>query len=219
MTLSSINPDFKRLIYLGQVGWDGKDEFISIWDITNNKEVKRINIPYMDVDSGEIQWDKTGDNFIVHSIPIEKPFDKNNIGMDFYLISRNGDIRQISHISNQYAGFQIPYQLSPDGTKVAFWMKTEKTPVTQLTFSVKLAILDIQTGNVIDLCIDDKYDHGNSVFSPVWSPDGQYLAISQLDTSSGKQVSKILIIDLKNSMYLTINENEMMLVRGWLTQN
>ena len=64
---------------------------------------------------------------------------------------------------------------SPDNQRVAFWLQTkpELCPNDKQGW-VNLAVLDIQTQQVINYCVSGE---AFSAPDPVWSLDGRYIAV------------------------------------------
>jgi Tol biopolymer transport system component len=81
----------------------------------------------------------------------------------------------------------------------------------------QLAIVDVDTGVVTNFCIpgyNSRYE--GSSYSPVWSPDGNYLAVMIPDPDISHK-KDVLIVNLKSDTAFKVIENARVLGLGWLT--
>jgi Tol biopolymer transport system component len=98
---------------------------------------------------------------------------------------------------------QKAYEWSPDGTKIAFFLKIgdEEPEVYQL------AIIELITNKIINYCIEGMYVR--------WSPDGQYLLLTQ-DFYSGSRTHDAYLIRLEDGAAWKISEY--FYVNGWMVE-
>jgi Tol biopolymer transport system component len=119
-------------------------------------------------------------------------------------MSRDGDIQRLTFLTTKYIASEQNYVWSPNGGLIAFWLTVDnRTP--------QLAILDLSTGEVTNLCISGG-DYGvSSPASPIWSSDGKNLVVS---IPNKNKLSDIVLVDLKNFIAIKIGEN--VEAMGWL---
>src|SRR5262249_34934011 len=99
---------------------------------------------------------------------------------EFFAVSRDGEIRQLTHFMDYYQEIEIldDYSLSPNGKLLAFWIRAKPSQFD----NPRLAVLNIETGEVTNYCIKGDPFPDNGVYPdiPAWSPDGtQLLVISR----------------------------------------
>lgn len=110
--------------------------------------------------------------------------------VEFFLVNINGNITEITHMNPSYhppenkeTKFDAEYySWSPDNRHVALWLieEPDKKKEEWNLWKRTLAILDIQTGDIIDTCIPAGYDpyYIRTYPYPVWSPDGRQLVVA-----------------------------------------
>ncbi len=128
---------------------------------------------------------------------------------EFYSVSRDGVIRQLTHFMDHFSASKIynSYSLSPDGQLMAFWI--EAGPRIQT--GARLAVLNVNTGNVTNYCIENTSPDITVV--PIWSPDSKQLLLNLPDPNNDAQRYAV-IVDMANSWAAKIIDNWMPM--GWM---
>ncbi|RME57822.1 hypothetical protein D6779_07855 [Candidatus Parcubacteria bacterium] len=140
---------------------------------------------------------------------------------EFFLISRDGTVSQITHFNDFHENSEIGgFSLSPDGQKVAFWFRDRA-----ISWDENLYILDLQTLDVVDPCITSvRWDDGSTTgfdpnSPPIWSPDSKALAtevrLPRVD-EKGLRVGRpqVLYLDITNGFAVKIAGDVGLI--GWL---
>ena len=114
-------------------------------------------------------------------------------------------MQRLSYLTTTYTAFQDDWALSPDETRIAFWLsiEDEDNPIDH-----ELAVLNVESGEVTNYCIT-----GNR--TPIWSPDGRQIAITQYN----KGVLDFMIVDIEEGIAYDITEQENVRIEGWLVSN
>lgn len=160
------SPDMTRVVYLG----DGEPEgYIVLWDLENNQKVKAFlseNNPY----GGEPVWSFTGEKLILSLDHYD--IDQNSVTEELYLVTKDGDIHAITHLSDKFSNLLSirSFSWSPDDSKVAFWFWYVEKDGND---GARVAVADLITK---DLVIYELAITGFPI-SPVWSPDGKALVV------------------------------------------
>jgi hypothetical protein len=187
------DPSLTRVLY------PKVDGTIVLYDIENNIELAASQLGDIGVYPS---WSPDGKFVVIKSKP---RISQEKKGDELFIVSRDGsDFIRLTYLATVYAGDSIgSYSWSPDGKRIAFWMKSPD----QEEYS--LAIADINSGDVTNYCItgiaayfdinltpDSAFPTilGVSTGAPVWSPDGTKLLINQLD--SNKKNINVLLVDL-----------------------
>lgn len=200
------DPTLTRVVYASLIDADfnGKGgKGYTLWDIPGRKKIaKLVNERFRETP----KWSPDGSELI---LPGENS--------DLYTITRDGKISQLTYLNpvpqsippgRQY--FPEQYNWSPDGRLLALWLKS-KDP--QGSFSETIAVLDMVSGVITDYCISAGFmEETNAPPVPVWSPDGNYLAITANNQKNGN--FDTLLIDLAEGSAAKIGEN--LAPAGWL---
>jgi hypothetical protein len=182
----------------GEGGWP-----IALWDIETNQVIARI----MTTDSyGDTPlWIPDGKQFIVATNidPNERIFSTS----EFFAMSRDGELRQLTHFKDYYEDVDIPdsYSLSPDGKLVAFWITTKPNQYE----GARLAVLNIENGEVINYCIES-----DGFLEPIWSPDGTQLLVDNDSQTQSKK--RQVLLDFKHNYAAQIGEADHDRVVEWM---
>jgi len=71
-----------------------------------------------------------------------------------------------------------------------------------------LAILDMKTGEIVNLCIPG----GETPYQPIWSPDGKYLVVTVWKNGD----SEVMLVDLERSLANKVTNDNDKTAKGWL---
>jgi hypothetical protein len=118
---------------------------------------------------------------------------------EFYVISRNGQVRQLTNFMNDYMDIEIydSYMLSPDGQQVAFWIVAKPSNYSD----ARLAVMNMMTGVVINYCLKGAPfmdASSESLLEPIWSPDSTQLLIMDRDPQNEDRRRVILVNTVEN---------------------
>jgi hypothetical protein len=186
---------------------DGGD--VALVDVQSGKELAQANF----ANWGSLpSWSPDGKNLTI--INREGAVD------NFYLVSRDGErFQRITDFANEFDYVSIPeYTWSPDGQRIAFWLKLEDEGQKDGTQS-ELAILDIPTRQVTRLCIPGISNFAYEPLSmnhpePIWSPDGRYIMFTQWDDPAAPKKYSVLVVDTETGAVEKISENTAPI--GWM---
>ncbi len=213
---------FSRVVY--PAADEQYEPTLILWDIENEQEIIRFNQGYDNSVGGTPQWSQDGSFFIAGIYPQRRASDgtlyKNVLddypyegGFELFQDGRDGEIKRLTYFTTKYHAGEEAFALSPDEKLIAFWLNLEYQPGDQ-DANRTLAILNIETGKVVDLCFADG---GKTSIPPVWSPDGKYLVVSRYAPRENKDVhSDSVLIDLEQNLAINVGEN--IVVVGWLTE-
>lgn len=148
---------------------------------------------------------------------------------ELYLLSRDGGkLQRLTFLTTLFPTVHIlEYTWSPDGNQIAFWLNTETQDPTANGLASQLVTLDIRNGTITDTCLagvsvpylgKEEYSPGvvqNAIYQikPVWSPDGQRLAITQNKSTDFSSLD-VVIVDLNLRKSMVIGHNMQPL--GWM---
>jgi hypothetical protein len=183
----------------GEGGWP-----ITLWDIETNQVIARIMT--MDSFGDTPLWTPDGKQFII-ATNID-PNKRNSYASEFFAMSREGQLRQLTHFMEYYEEVDIPdsYSLSPDGKLVAFWIIAKPNQYE----GARLAILDIENGEVINYCLQS-----DGYMEPIWSPDGTQLLVVTQDSQTQSNNREVLI-DLVRNYAAKLGDADYVKPVGWL---
>jgi Tol biopolymer transport system component len=146
--------------------------------------------------------------------------------MELYRINRTGGVKRLTHLLEEYESVTIRgYSWSPDGRKIAVGLMTEPDNLPlygieprvymRATIYNRVAILDVTTGVVTNLCIPVE-NEGLSISQ--WSPDSRFLLVNHVTEydSLGKARDTVLI-DLQQGSAATIAKQTVPI--GWMLEN
>jgi hypothetical protein len=203
---------------LGQVlyqGYRGDQAGLTLWDISNSREV--VFVPREINPWSRPVWSPDGTRFAFSNVapsgdrptpspPVEQLF----VG------TADGRISQITnmgaHLTRATFG---ELSWSPDGRTVAFWLRASPidvpvhyppSPVDNLEPTYRLGIVDAETGAVTLLCIPQGARGG----APAWSPSSTYILANY---SLGSN-SVVWLVDIARYSAVTLAVDEFS--AGWM---
>jgi hypothetical protein len=170
---------------------------VVLWDLEQDQELAKLVT--MDGHFGNKPiWAQDGSRFFMATYLIYHTSDAD----EFYSVSRDGVIRQLTHFMDHFSASNIynSYSLSPDGQLIAFWVETKSDKQT----GARLAVLNINTGNVTNYCIENTSP--DITVLPIWSPDSKQLLLNLPDPNNDAQRYAV-IVDMDNGWATKIIEN------------
>lgn len=199
------DPKFSRVIY-SKIDNEGYRNFTMI-DVTDQTSILQLKgFP----DSSVPQWTQDGSFVIAGLYPdsvyqIQATQETDNHpkevsyvgGFDLYKVDRNGGIRRLTYFTTQYNAAEEMISLSPNERYVAFWLNLDYQ-LRKSSSKRELAILDIETGEVTNLCLSDT----GTPFQPIWSSDGRNLVVNLAADSNSK--TNIVLIDLERNISYSV---------------
>ena len=121
------------------------------------------------------RWSPDGSRLVVEG-PTSDQSD-----LELFLISRDGQIEQLTNLNAYSHIVYLNYSWSPDGQYVAAWVADKESTVNLAKNEAELVIIDTRTRLVTDTCIRVKYRGtgygGRPPTAPFWSPDGKQLVV------------------------------------------
>jgi len=216
-TRAIYNRTFTQIIYptLNEQSPTGS---LTLWDIEKHREIVRIN---WDQPNYAPQWTQDGKSFIVGIYP-EYEFNGDvhkNVsedlpyqgGYELFRVYQNGKLERLTYLTTNYSAGEEGFSLSPDDSHIAFWLNMAFTGIHDSISKRQLAILDLKTSEITNLCLDA----GSTPVLPVWSPDGNYLLLSRY-LPSPELLSDVILVDLAHRNAMRIAENAV--AKGWLVR-
>ncbi len=177
---ADIDPTLKRVLY------NDKDERLVLWDLDTQKEIASLPSP-MDVTDGT--WSPDGKEF---AIPSPSSIDALN---ELLIIDMDGTVK-ITSFNQKYpfANVSTRPSWSPDGRRIAFWLKINIANADPKTLRQWLAIIDTTTLETQIYCLSSgKPPTGGG--SIVWSPDSTQVIVN---TDALSEEVKPMLVDLTN---------------------
>ncbi len=184
---------------------------IILREVNTGKTLVRI-VTYDVFGLGPI-WLPDNSGFIMAAnITIPDPSKQAN---EIYLISRDGNVKQLTHFTDYYGHVEINpyYSLSPDGRFLAFWIKAQSGPSDISQF----AVINIGSEKVTNYCLpsetfrndlaaEDKGYITKYGDTPIWSPDSSQLFVVGRDPQD-RSIRWTVLVDLKNNIATKLGED------------
>jgi WD40-like Beta Propeller Repeat len=177
-------------------------------DVKANKDLAYV--PYGGYH--EPKWSSDGKRVAIAAVIDKKPWFE---AQEFFTVDWNGEVTQVTHLSNYLGASKIyTFNWSPDNRYVAFWLNTvpNASPNTS-----HLAVLDTNTGGVMDYCITGapvpEHDIERNDTAPIWSPDGTQLLIEAQDANDQTRYF-VILVDIVHGWAARIAEN--LTPVGWM---
>ena len=182
---------------------------IVLWDIERGIELASL----LTTDFwGETPiWQQDGSYFIIATkVNPSYPYPPAD---EFFSVSREGEIKQLTHFTDYYQDVEIQdtYSLSPNGQYVAFWIVAKPSSYND----DRLAILDTTTGEVTNYCIAGGTFMGNVVpqIRPIWSPDNTQLIVYPGESQDAEH-RRVVLVDIVHGFAAQIAEDIDLV--GWM---
>jgi len=200
-------------IYVGSVDWNGMGSIsysatiryraykggklgMVLEDLQTNQ--KLVDIPAHD---SPAEWSPDGQQFIyVEATDYDQGI------LDFYLVDIQGKVTQLTHWgSSIWKINSYGYRWSPDGRKVAFWVRK----ASDHSDKIQLATLEVASGKVTIYSIEFEFLMFNM---PVWSPDSNQLLVGTYHED--EEQKETILFDLEKGIAVHLKDG--MLPVGWL---
>ncbi len=186
-----VNPGLHKAVYLSN-GSPAPGFNYALWDPKTNQVLwqrSAWNGGFRPV------WNTGGTLFAVSS------GDENELNL--FVINNDGIENQLTYLGNAL-GLEISragaLDWSPNGQQLAFWL---------VTSSSNISVIDVKTKEIKKYCIE-----GQNFQLPIWSPDGNWLALnSPIDKDSWLHTRVILLNVKTQHAYEILRENQ---VIGWM---
>lgn len=221
-TNAIFNPNFTQVIY--PIGDQNGQPYLVVWDLIHAQELLRLAQGY-DIDYGGYpRWLRTRDGFLSGLYPrvIDwngKTYDNSKDGLpykggyDLFEISTDGKLKRLTYLSTKFTAGEEEFSLSPNEDQIAFWLNLNYQPRDERA-DRKLSVLNVASGKIENLC----FSGGGNPTSPLWSPDGRYLAVTLRASIAAplpdKHHSETYLIDLQRGIATKLSDD--MDVEAWL---
>ena len=214
----SVDPTGNRIAFLDpaveRAVYKNDQDKISLLDIPNNKVLAQVdNHPAPSVIAA---WAQDGSRVaVVGTITLSsKPSDK---GDDIFAISRDGDVKRLSHLVDHFGKQAIistsGLRWSPNGRYIAFWVGYPQNSI----YSWDLAVVDTTTQKTATYCITNAGESDltatHPLPAPIWSQDNNQLLVESRDAKN-KSANRVLIFDIAKNAAYQVAEN--MYPAAWL---
>lgn len=160
---ASYSPDGKTIVFISDR--DDKTKDLYLMD-KNGKNVRRLTNNKVYCESPE--WTIDGKQ-IVYTMVVQKDTADKKFNGEIFIINIDGSNQK--RLTNR-EGFDSGADISPDGSKIAFYGKSE-------TGNYDIFIMNIDGSNIINLTNDKIED-----YSPSWSPDGNWISFTSGNPSN-----------------------------------
>jgi WD40 repeat protein len=206
------NPALTHLIYPALE----EDFSIILWNVQSEEVVRKI---YMGSYSTMPRWSPDG-RFFVTDAPLRSADQLSHInfedglqyqgGTELFLVNLDGNIQRLTYFTVLQPRMQHDYIWARDGHGIAFYS------LPWYSFTPDLAYYDLDTGITINYCATRELPEDGSalpIFPPdiVWSPDGDYLAVTFLDDNFRYTVN---LVELSTGDAWQIGED--LSAMGWM---
>jgi len=205
------DPTLKRVVY------PKKNGNIALVDVESGKELANM----VAINWGKLpRWSPDGKNLILIANINQNSTKMND---EFFLVSRDGpQFQQITHLSSIFERDTISeYAWSPDGKRIAFLLNTVAEDASIEGVQSDVAVLDIETGEVTNLCFQavSAVNHSPVLFEnlePVWSPDGTQIMVFQWSDGNNEANKNyaLWVLDIPSLTAVKIDENKQPV--GWM---
>ena len=188
---------------LSRIFYIQEDGTMLLWDLTQKQILTKFTPPGKFDPVGQPKWNRDDSKIFLAFTP----FDSKNTGDEFFSITRNGQVTQLTQLWKHYSNVVISnFSLSPDGSRIAFYF----SDVNDKDNSEQFAILDLQTHKVINYC--NLSGFALTAAEPVWSPDGKMLLIENLEADS--KTYNTILVDITKEFAGKLIEN--LIPVGWM---
>jgi hypothetical protein len=200
---------------LARVLYPKNNNSVSLFNLETNQEITELSIPGR---SRLPKWSPDG-----KSVAILGKVSNSSKGLthdEFYIVSRDGsNLERLSYALSVGKQVHIEnYSWSPDGNRIALWLKPDTNASITAQNPFELAVLDLKTNAITNYCISGTstidYETYTDLVNIIWSPDGTQLLIVRYNDDNNKNTDEV-IVDLTNTTAYNVAEN--MQPIGWMS--
>ncbi len=171
----------------------GENYTFALWDVKNNRLVSTFENIYSNLKITSIGapmpvWSPDGSQFGLPGQFLEG----GDIRFELFTVSKAGQIKQLTHLSNIVSTRGLVFSWSPDNSKIAMYLEF---------IADHAAMLDLNSGKITDYCVEK---NGFTEKGPIWSPDGTQILV--YDQYSQKH-SRVILIDTVQNYAAVIAED------------
>jgi hypothetical protein len=202
------NPQLTRVVYPRYPDINGN--YIALFNLQTLETITTIQ-SYAGVGPYGVKpvWSPSGDEFIMSLFQKDRNQDDTNYWYtELYRISQDGEQHRITNLREHYTEylFVSEYQWSPDESQVAFWLRFTWEGQSK----VQLAVIDMETYQVTNYCIDDRWGTSREL---VWSPDSRKIIVN----ARYNEEPAVLLLDLDRQIIHRISE--IFRAKGWMVSS
>ena len=182
------DPTLTLAIYPSHAGKPGS---VTLLDISNNKILAVL--PANVVFTQPPKWSPDQGAFVIAGTTTQTKLKNGSpwYNQELFLVDRNGNITQLTHFTEKYSFVKIGNaRWSPDGRKIAFWFTIQEDTDEQI------AVLDLNTHQIINYCVTGRESHLGGSSEIVWSPDSQIIIFNHYE--SNDTPAEVMWIDVEN---------------------
>ena len=193
---------------------------VILWDIQAKRAVAQV---YDSSVRDHPRWSPDGKSFIT-SAPIQpdayrEPF--GNVpyrgGLELWLVSLAGEVRRLTFLTTTRVVSETNFVWSPSGKKIVYYLwEPLSADEDHHPLPPELMVMEVETRKIINYCRlarPSMTDDALPILPPeaVWSPDGKYLLVTQVDEN---MVYRVFLVDLRDGSTWLIAEN--VVADGWM---
>jgi hypothetical protein len=202
--ITMYDPSLARVVYL-------RGEYLyALWGVDRQQLLATLNY------FNEIpRWSPDGSRVVLEGWPDDRTYSYGPEEDETFLVSRDGQVEQLTNLTGPTDMYLDFYSWSPDGHSLAAWLRS---PDLDKNREMELAIIDIETGEVTNTCLrivtgGEGFGIGYD-FPTIWSPDSTQLVVMEWYEADHRRV---YLVDLDKGYAAPIAED--MEPAGWLMED
>jgi hypothetical protein len=210
------DPTLTFAIYPQFIGTNGEQYTYALWNTLSNRLVTSLDTIFASYTGWNFLfpmpvWSPDGSKFVVRGYLLNS---NPSPTMELYLVSKTGQITQLTHLTNIAYIEPDNISWSPDGRYIAMYLNHWEFR-NGGEMHARLAVLDTATLKLTDYCFPINYFNGGSnggLSVAIWSPDSKQLLVTDLYNSDHQRV---ILVDIENNIAAQIAEDVEPI--GWMT--
>jgi WD40 repeat protein len=207
-SITAYDPTLTRVVYPMFTG-NGYEHTYVIWDLKRNRILARLDAVFKMASDylPAPRWSPDGSRLVVEGSLTTPP------AFETFLVSRDGQIEQLTNLYAYEKARLSGYSWSPDGRYIATWLNTSSLRETR---EAELVVVDTLTKQITDYCIRVKYggeEYGDELLAPIWSPGGKQLIVQDWYE---KDHRRVILVNPGHSFAVPIVED--MEPAGWMLE-